>query len=108
MDPPTISVFATEMVSAKLIGRPAGHNNPSYLTIINQFTAGLVFKSEQSQFEQQCSGFFKILYDIGGPFEGACETIKNYLVEEVKRRLNIELRIMYIGSISCMPSNRFN
>ncbi len=91
MDLPTLSEFATEMHSAKLIGHAVAHSNPSYTTIIDQFTAGLVFLMEPSQIEQQCLKFFTILCHIGGPLEHASEVIKADLAKEVKRKLNMDL-----------------
>ena len=87
----TISEFVTEMHSAKLIDRAVARNNPSYATIIDQFTAGLVFLMEPSQIEQQCLKFFTILCDIGGPLEHASEAVKADLAKEVKRKLNMDL-----------------
>ena len=87
----TISEFTTQMNSAKLIDHVVAHSNPSYTTIIDQFTAGLAFLMEASQIEQHCLKFFTILCDIGGPLEHASEAIKADLAKEVKRKLNIDL-----------------
>ncbi len=91
----TISKFATEMHQANLISRSVA-GNPSYHAIVDQFMAALQLHSELSEIEQQCSTFFQILYDIGGPLKNASETMKKELVQNVKSRMIIDLNKLII------------
>ena len=85
-----IKKFAMELLQEQLIS-DAVSRNPEYRTVVDNFLSTLLFMTERSQIEQQCSKFLKVLHNIGGQFPS--EYMKKQLVDAAKTRLKIDLHL---------------
>ena len=85
-----IKKFAMELLQEQLIS-DAVSRNAEYRTVVDNFLSILLFMTERSQIEQQCSKFLKVLYNVGGQFPS--EYMKKQLVDTAKTKLNIDLHL---------------
>ena len=69
-----LNQFAREMLAKKLI-MDDQIINPSYDDIIMTFKTYSAFQNTPDKLANHCSTFIKILKSLGGPLEGAADTI---------------------------------
>lgn len=84
--------FAGEMLEKGLISRTLARD-PSYSKIMDQFISFMGLMSEQSEVEEHCTSFIRVLHCMGGPIAKAGELIKKQLIKEVQEKLKVTLSI---------------
>ena len=82
---------ATEMFAKELITRSV-YKNPTYISLINDFENGMMFK-DISGLENHCQLFLDSLSSQGGPVKSAAKAIAGYWKNEISNELKITLTL---------------
>ena len=86
----SLKEVSAELFASRLISNGT-KRQPSYEAIITDFLSGLAFKKTLPLIIQHCEKFFSVFYKLGGPFADAGDSLKQSIIETVRKKLSINL-----------------
>ena len=86
---PSIKEIGVQMVQVGILPFTPGQNY-SFETIISVFLAIVANANKLQEIKEKCEKFFSTFYEMGGPFVGAADNVKEKIRKSVKEKVGIE------------------